>query len=129
MEKCRRYLIISKKQFWKRVHSRPKVGVLNVDFALKLRIYRSLKSLICLKYKSKRKFPQYCILSSSTLHSRSLPLKVMEKDRGENLDIWKAKIEKRAKGNLYIKVMEKRARGEFWYLGDGEEGKIFKQRS
>ena len=93
--------------------SRPKVGVLNVDFALKLRIYRSLKSLICLKYKSKRRFPQYCILSSSTLHSRSLPLKVMEKDRGENLDIWKAKIEKRAKGNLYIKVMEKRARGEF----------------
>ena len=74
---------------------------------------RSLKSLICLKYKSKRRFPQYCILSSSTLHSRSLPLKVMEKDQGENLDIWKAKIEKRAKGNLYIKVMEKRARGEF----------------
>jgi len=26
-----------------------KVGVLNVEFALKLRIYRSLKSLICLK--------------------------------------------------------------------------------
>ena len=29
--------------------STPKVGVLNVKFALKLRIYRSLKSLICLK--------------------------------------------------------------------------------
>ena len=27
----------------------PKAGVLNVEFALKLRIYRSLKSLICLK--------------------------------------------------------------------------------
>ena len=27
----------------------PKVGVLNVEIALKLRIYRSLKSLICLK--------------------------------------------------------------------------------
>jgi len=29
--------------------STPKVGVLNVEFALKLRIYRSFKSLICLK--------------------------------------------------------------------------------
>ena len=29
--------------------STPIVGVLNVEFALKLRIYRSLKSLICLK--------------------------------------------------------------------------------
>ena len=29
--------------------SAPKVGVLNVEFALKLRIYRSVKTLICLK--------------------------------------------------------------------------------
>ena len=29
--------------------STPKVNVLNVEFALKLRIYRSLESLICLK--------------------------------------------------------------------------------
>ena len=29
--------------------STPKVGVLNVEFVVKLRIYRSLKSLICLK--------------------------------------------------------------------------------
>jgi len=29
--------------------STPKAGVLNVEFALKLRIYRSLKSTICLK--------------------------------------------------------------------------------
>ena len=29
--------------------STPKVGVLNIEFVFKLRIYRSLKSLICLK--------------------------------------------------------------------------------
>ena len=44
----RRYLIIEKKQFWKRYS--PKSTILNVDFALKLRIYRSLKSVICLKW-------------------------------------------------------------------------------
>ena len=55
--------------------STPKVAVLNVEFVLKLRIYRSLKSLICLKW-IRRSFPQHCIPSSTTLHSRSLPLVV-----------------------------------------------------
>jgi len=36
--------------------STPKVEVLNVEFALKLRIYRSLKSVICLKLISKEVF-------------------------------------------------------------------------
>ena len=40
----------------------PSVGVLNVEFALKLRIYRSLKSLICLKG-IRKKF-------STTLHTQ-----------------------------------------------------------
>ena len=44
----RRYLIIKKETNSENV-STPKVGVLNVEFALKLRIYRYLKSLICLK--------------------------------------------------------------------------------
>ena len=47
--------------------STPKVDV------LKLRIYRSLKSLF-VSNESERSFPQHCILSSTTLHSRSLPL-------------------------------------------------------
>ena len=51
--------------------STPKVGVLNVEFALQLRIYRSLKSLICLN-ESERSFP-YTAYSVLTLHSRSLP--------------------------------------------------------
>ena len=46
-----RYLMIFKKLILKTYPlSTPKVGVLNVEFALKLRIYRSLKSLICLKW-------------------------------------------------------------------------------
>ena len=69
---CRSYLIIIKKLILK-TYPPPKVGVLNVEF--KLRIYRSLKSLICLKNEFKRSFPQHCILSSTTLHSRSVPLK------------------------------------------------------
>ena len=44
----RRYLIIKKKTNSENV-STPKVGVLNAEFALKLMIYRSLKSEICLK--------------------------------------------------------------------------------
>ena len=47
--------------------STPKIGVLNVGFALKLRIYRSLKSVICLKWiRSFRSFRQHCVLSSTT---------------------------------------------------------------
>ena len=57
--------------------STPKVGVLNVKFALKLRIYRSLKSLT-VSNESARSFPQNCILSFNTLHSRSLPLKIRQ---------------------------------------------------
>ena len=34
--------------------STPKVGVLNVEFALKLRIYWSLKSVICIKWIRKK---------------------------------------------------------------------------
>ena len=56
--------------------STPKVGVLNVTFALKLRIYRSLKSLICLQW-IRKKFST--TPSSTTLHSRSLPLKVSQR--------------------------------------------------
>jgi len=40
----------------------PKVGVMNVEFALKLRIYRSLKSLLCLKWIRKKFF--------TTLHTQ-----------------------------------------------------------
>jgi len=75
----------------------------------------------------------------------------MEKKQGWNLDMWKAKIEKRAKVNINIKVMEKEqggilnlegkdrkeGKGESLYKGGGkedkggilierEEGKIFK---
>ena len=34
--------------------STPKVNVLNVEFALKLRIYRSLEILLCLKWIGKK---------------------------------------------------------------------------
>ena len=44
-------------------NSADKVRVLNVEFALKLKIYRSLKSLICLN-ESERSFPQHCILTT-----------------------------------------------------------------
>ena len=70
---CRRYLII-KRNYSENV-STPKVGVLNVEFAHNLRIYRSSKSLMCLMNPKERSFPQHCILSSTTLHCRSLPLK------------------------------------------------------
>ena len=65
LQLCRRYLIIKKTN--SENVSTPKVGVLKVEFALKLRINRSLKCLIC--------FQQHCILSSSTLHSRITPFK------------------------------------------------------
>jgi len=42
--------------------STPKVGVLNVEFALKLMIYRSLKNFICLNLIRK--------MSSRTLHTQ-----------------------------------------------------------
>ena len=42
--------------------STPKVGVLNIEFALKLRIYRSLKRFICLKRIRKK--------LSTTLHTQ-----------------------------------------------------------
>jgi len=52
--------------------STPKVGVLNIEFVLKLRIYRSLKRLICLKW-IRKKFST-TLHYSTTLHSLSLPL-------------------------------------------------------
>ena len=58
---CRRYSIIKKKLILKTCPP-PKEGVLNVEFALKLRIYRSLKSLIWLKW-IRKKF-------STTLHTQ-----------------------------------------------------------
>ena len=45
--------------------------IFKVDFAIKLSKYRPKNSFICLK----RICPQYCILSSTTIHSRSLPLR------------------------------------------------------
>ena len=45
----------------------PKKMILKVDFAIKLSKYT-------LQNESKRICPQYCILSSTTIHSRSLPL-------------------------------------------------------
>ena len=66
----RRYLIIKKKPILK-IYP-PKFMVLNVDYALKLSNYTSWKSFICLK----RISPQHCILSLTTLHSRSVPLKI-----------------------------------------------------
>ena len=51
----------------------PKSTILNVDFALKLRIYRSLKSVICLK-RILKNMSTHCILSLTTLHCRSVPL-------------------------------------------------------
>ena len=42
--------------------STPKVGVLNVEFALKLRIHRSLK-VQHVSNESERSLPQHCILS------------------------------------------------------------------
>jgi len=46
---------------------------LNVDFALKLSNYTSLTRFICLKW-ILNFFPQYYILSSTTIHCWSLPL-------------------------------------------------------
>ena len=40
---------LSQKKTYSEKGTTPKVGVLNVEFALKLRIYRSLKSVICFK--------------------------------------------------------------------------------
>jgi len=57
---CHCYLIIKKTKFENR--STPKVGVLNVEFVLELRINRSLKSVICLKW-FRKKF-------STTLHTQ-----------------------------------------------------------
>ena len=62
----------SKKTNYENV-STPKLGVLNVEFALKLRIYRSLKSFICLVLKKFSRTLQ-SILSSTTLHSRPVNL-------------------------------------------------------
>ena len=67
----RRYLIIKKKQFWKRIHR-------------KLRFWTStlrsnsgfidLKQVLYVSYESLRICPQHCVLSSTTLHGRSVPL-------------------------------------------------------
>ena len=62
----KRRKIVSKVKMLKKTNSEnvstPKVVVFNVEFALKLRIYRSLKSLICLKC-IRKKF-------STTLHTQ-----------------------------------------------------------
>jgi len=47
--------------------STPKVEVLNVEFALKLRIYRSLKSLICLKWIRKKFTPTLHVIYSLSM--------------------------------------------------------------
>ena len=60
------------------------VGVFNVEFALKLMIYRSLKSFICLKW-ILRICLQHCILSSTTFHSRPVPLIKKGHDRFTNV--------------------------------------------
>ena len=46
--------------------------ILNVDFGLKLSNFTSWKGFICLKW-ILRICPQHCILSLTTLHSRSVP--------------------------------------------------------
>ena len=53
--------------------STPKVEVLNVEFAFKLRIYRSLNSLICLKW-IRKNLSTTLHTQFNYLHSRSLPL-------------------------------------------------------
>ena len=52
----------------------PKSTILNVDFAHKLRVYRSLKSVVS-QMNPKRICSQNCILSLTTLHSWSVPFK------------------------------------------------------
>jgi len=47
--------------------------ILNIDFGLKLSNYKWLKRFICLQWIIK-KSSQYYILSSATIHCRSLPL-------------------------------------------------------
>ena len=59
--------------FSKRI-STPKLGVLKVEFALKLRIYRSLKSCICLKW-IRKKFSTTLHTQFNYLTKRSLLLK------------------------------------------------------
>ena len=55
--------------------STPKVGVLNIEFALKLRIYRSLKRLICLKWIRKKLSTTLYTQFNYLTYSLSLPLK------------------------------------------------------
>jgi len=63
---CRTFFYILCRRYLKKTNSEslstPKVVVLNVEFVLKLRIYRSLKSLICLKLIQKK--------FSTTLHTQ-----------------------------------------------------------
>ena len=89
-----RYLIIKKKTNSENV-SNPKVGVLNIEFALKLRIYRSLESFIRLKWIRKKLSPT--LYTQFTSRSRSLPLRdwqLNSKDvatwcAGVGIDLWK----------------------------------------
>ena len=64
-----RYLIIKKKKFRKRIHPQSR--------SFERRICAQTQDLLKkfnVSNKSERCFPQHCILSSTTLHSRSLPL-------------------------------------------------------
>ena len=56
----------------------PKSTILNVDFGLKLRIYRSLKSLICLKWILKNLSTTLHTHGLTALHSRSVPLNLCQ---------------------------------------------------
>ena len=62
--------------------------ILKVEFELKLSIYTSLKRFICLKWILKNFFMQYYILSSTTIHCRSLPLRtIVLQFKPENCEI------------------------------------------
>ena len=49
------------------------VGFLNVEFCTQTLDYIELKKDLYVSNKSERSFQQHCILSSSSLHSMSLP--------------------------------------------------------
>ena len=62
--------------------------ILKVDFALNLSNYTSCKCFLCLKWILKM-FPQYCILSLTTIRCWSLPLKNQNcQNLNEILYVW-----------------------------------------
>ena len=64
---------------------------MNVEFALKLRIYRSLKSLICLKWIRKKLSTTLHTQFNLTLHSRSLPLNLWEMRMHMHVHVFRTK--------------------------------------